>query len=330
VEKAGGEAAPWKDPDAVPVRAAIDRGLNFFLKEHRQNPSGAFGDKYPVAVSSLTGLAILGAGNHYAEEPYGQVLGRLLAFILRSSSEGAGYISDKDSRMHGHCYAVLFLTQIYGELPPRDQAEVREAINKGLEVIRSSQSSRGGWYYHYPKTTDEDEASITICALQALRAANGVGFVVPKTIIDDAVGYVKKCQVENGSFIYSLTSGGKHPTYGLTVAAISTLHAAGIYDSPEISRGLDFARRRLAEHPGDPLRAAEKEFFSYANLYAAQAFWQAGGETWAAWNQGARRYLLSRQGEDGSWSDDYGVEFGTAVAILMLEVHLNYLPLFQR
>ncbi len=233
--------------------------------------------------------------------------------------------------MHGHCYAVLFLTQIYGELPPKDQGEVREAILKGLEVIRASQSSRGGWYYNFPKSSDEDEASITICALQALRAANGIGFVVPKGIVDDAVSYVKKCQTRNGSFIYSLTGGDNHSSYGLTVAAVSTLHAAGVYDSPEVSKGLDYARRRLQERPGEPMKAAEKEFFSYANLYAAQAYWQAGGDLWASFLPGARRYLLSHQDkEEGSWSDDYGAEFGTAMAILILEVHLNYLPIFQR
>jgi hypothetical protein len=44
-----------------------------------------------------------------------------------------------------------------------------------------------------------------------------------------------------------------------------------------------------------------------------------------------RRYLLARQRPDGSWPDDnYGDEFGTAMAVLILEVPLQYLPIFQR
>jgi hypothetical protein len=238
--------------------------------------------------------------------------------------------------MHGHCYAILFLTQLYGELPLEEQGRVRDIIQNGLRVIMRSQTGLGGWYYTPENPEGLDEASITICALQALRAANGIGFTVPKSTINRATNYVKKCQsAADGSFRYSLRGGDQHSSYALTVAAVSTLQAAGDYDAPQINLGLDFARRLLRAFPDEPVKAADKEFFFYANLYAAQAYYQAGGDLWANWHPQARRYLLKRQvtdgsARDGSWSDDYGAEFGTAVAILILEVPLNYLPIFQR
>jgi len=331
-EAADAASAPQGEADARAVRDAIVRGLRFLSR--RQLPSGAIGERYPVATTSLAGLAILGAGHRYHGGEFGPMLHGTLQYLKLASRAGNGYASDPKSKMHGHCYAVLFLTQVYGELPAAEQAEVGRMVRDGLEVIRRSQTTDGGWFYE-PKDTGEDEASITICALQALRAANEAGFSVPKRVVDQAAKYVGNCQNPDGAFRYSFRGPDRHPSYALTVAAISTLHAAGVYESPEIRRGLDYARRAFDATGGDPVRAAEKEFFAYANFYAAQAFYQAGGDLWAAWHPSARRYYLRRQiapGEslEGSWTDDHGPELGTAMALLILEVPLNYLPIYQR
>ena len=153
---------------------------------------------------------------------------------------------------------------------------------------------------------------------------------MPKGVVDRGVEYVRKCQNPDGSFRYSLAGRDQHTSYCLTVAAISVFHAAGLYDSPEIERGLNFVRRCLADEPGEPLRAAQEEFRLYGNMYAAQAFYQVGGDLWASWMPDARKTLLRRQAADGSWNDPYGEEFGTAASLLILEVPLNYLPIFQR
>jgi hypothetical protein len=336
-QPASGEVRPaaaslGADPEEAAVRSAIDRGLGFLRK--RQLESGAIGGRYPVAVTALSGLSVLGAGNRYRDGPYAPMLRQALRFLLESGSAGSGYISDAESRMHGHCFAILFLTQLYGELPAEEQAEVERRIREGVEVIRQSQSDLGGWYYTPENTDRADEASITICALQALRAANGIGFLVPKSTVDRAARYVRECQASDGSFKYSLRGGDQHTSFALTVAAISTLHAAGRYDDPVIKRSLDYSRRCIAdgvEKRGEAVKAADKEFFAYANLYAAQAFYQVGGDLWTSWYPSARRFLLKREMADGSWSDDgYGSEFGTACALLVLEVPLNYLPAFQR
>jgi hypothetical protein len=316
-------------PGSTPVRIAIDRALRFL--KARQLNSGTIGGRYPVAATSLAGLAILGAGHREGGGPYGDMLRRALQYLGEGSKDG--YLSEDSSRMHGHCYAVLFLTQIYGELGRERQVDVGRLIRGGIKVIENSQSRLGGWYYWPSKTpnvSDEDEASITICALQALRAANEIGFVVPKSRIDRAVDYVKKCKSEDGSFRYSLSMRASHTSYALTVAAVSTLHAAGAYDAPEARAGLDFARKVVARFPGDPFKAAGKEFNLYANLYAAQAFHQTGGESWTSWYERAAKGLLERQEADGRWEDDYGPEIGTAMAALILEVPLDYLPIFQR
>jgi hypothetical protein len=40
--------------------------------------------------------------------------------------------------------------------------------------------------------------------------------------------------------------------------------------------------------------------------------------------------LLATQAADGSWESRFGKGYATAVALLVLEVPLGYLPLFER
>ena len=45
---------------------------------------------------------------------------------------------------------------------------------------------------------------------------------------------------------------------------------------------------------------------------------------------GVRESLVARQQEDGSWTDPICVEYGTAMACIILQMPNNYLPIFQR
>ncbi len=309
------------------VSDAIERGLAYL--ERRQTT--AIGEKYKVAVTSLSGLAVLGAGHHPREGTFSDFLAGCVTYLR--SVEQDGYMTEQEeaSRMHGHCYAVLFLTEILGSLPPEEERAVSGLVQRGVRVIERAQSSAGGWYYDRDNRENKDEASVTVCALQALRAARNVGVTVDSFCVKQALRYVRRCQAEDGSFAYSLAHEDRgRRTYALTVAALSTLNAAGVYDSPELTKGLDYVRRRLADHQRSPWRAAEEEYPYYANLYAAQTLYQDGGDLWDAWYPAVSGYLRSKQRDDGSWESNYGNEYGTACAVLILEVPLGYLPIFQR
>ena len=310
------------------VQDALDKGLRYLSS--RQQSGGAIGVRYKVAVSSLAGLAVLGAGHLPGQGPHSPTLMGCLRY-LEGIGRTSGYLNesgDGESRMHGHCYAILFLTQLAGTLPKEKELSVTRLIESGVQVIENAQSSEGGWYYS-ARNNDKDEASVTVCALQAMRAARNVGAHVDSFRIKQALRYVKRCQHSDGSVAYSLKEPGRR-TFALTAAAVSTLNAAGVYESPELHKGLRFLHRRLAKHPKAPWRVAENEYPYYANLYAAQAFHQDDGEVWHEWYPAIRKQLLSTQRQDGSWASNFGDEYGTAMALLILEVPLGYLPIFQR
>ena len=317
------------------VRAAINGGLRF-LSARSHTRSGALGDQYPVAVTSLAGLAALGAGEQPRQGRHGKLVEgcfRYLRELVRSEPQKFFTESgDSASRMHGHCYAVLFLVELLGSLDPDQEEDALFLVREGVRVILNAQSSEGGWYYGADNREDQDEASVTVCALQALRAAQNVGVAVDSTSVRRAIRYVKKCQLASGSFCYGYRDRAK-TTYALSVAALSTLNAAGVYESVELKKGADYVRKVLAKYSRSPWDAAEEEYSYYANLYAAQFLHQQGGREWEQWYDGVRRHLLAAKkasNEGYYWDSRYGREYGTAMALLILEVPLGYLPIFER
>ena len=313
--------------DWAEVQRSIDRGLGFLKRQQR---AGGIGDPYAVATTSLAGLAVLGAGHHPGQAPYGGMLEGCLRY-LSSVATPTGYITEAEksqSRMHGHCYAVLFLTQLLGTAREEAQ-EVAPLVKAGVRVIAGAQSREGGWWYGETNEKQDDEASVTVCALQALRAARNVGVSVDSIVISNARNYVRKCQVADGSFCYRLTMRTR-TSFALSVAALSTLNAAGVYESPELKKGMDYVIRSLAREGRSPWNAAEDEYPFYGNLYAAQTLYQDRGPRFDRWYADVRRYLVKEQQANGAWKSPYGDAYGTAVALLILEVPFGYLPIFQR
>ena len=320
------------DPVNAATKDAIRKGLEFLKTQ--QNEDGSFGSDYLIAASSLAGLAYLGYGNTYNRGEFCEQV-RKTADYLISRQDNWGYIDDNQCRMHGHGYATLFLAEAYGNFPPEYEKRVKTALQKAVRVIASSQSPDGGWTYtpsHTPGFVPSDEGSVTVTQVQALRSARNAGINVPKEVIEKGKSYIRRCMGPEGCRY--MLHGSDRTTYTLTAAAVSVLNAAGEYQSKELEIGLNVMRRRIASI-NNPLHASEWAW--YGNLYACQAMYQAGGNDWDVWYPKAFESLVTEQRQNGSWSEGrsgwgsaYGESFSTAIACLMLETPLGYLPIFQR
>jgi hypothetical protein len=58
--------------------------------------------------------------------------------------------------------------------------------------------------------------------------------------------------------------------------------------------------------------------------------WIRGGEDWLAWYKSVRDELIHRQLSHGAWQDRVCDEHGTAMALLVLQMPNDLLPIFQR
>jgi hypothetical protein len=230
--------------------------------------------------------------------------------------------------MHGQGYALLALTQAYGMVGADEvrRERLRSAIERGVALIEACQGETGGWYYD-PRRVAPHEGSITVCMIQALRAARDAGFAVDTAVIDRAMEYMRQSQhPETGRFRYAIND--PKTSWALTAAALSTLNALGDYGSDVLMRGFEALER------SDPIggQGRYEAFQDYGALYAAQAYWQhpdrRAFDRW--WPQFVSQ-CAERQRPDGDFYDgDYGNVYATAIVTLTLQVPLGYLPIFQR
>ncbi len=89
----------------------------------------------------------------------------------------------------------------------------------------------------------------------ALRAARNAGIYVPRDTIDRCIEYVKRSQNADGGFMYMIQGG--QSAFPRSAAGVVALYSAGIYEGPEIEKGLDYLMQYLPRggdvQPGEPL-----------------------------------------------------------------------------
>ena len=303
---------------------AIERGLAALAAG--QHDDGSFGSgsyRGNVAISALAGLAFMSGGSTPGRGPYGAEVDRSVDHLLAKTQQ-SGFIvtpgSSSHGPMYGHGFATLFLAECNGmSMRP----ELRQKLAKAVKLIIDTQNKDGGWRYQ-PQRADAD-ISVTVCQVMALRAARNAGLHVPRETIDRSIDYVKRSKNTDGGFSYMLQGG--ESAFARSAAGVVALYSAGVYEGPEISKGLQYLMRFLPE-PGVVRR---ETYYFYGHYYAAQAMWQAGGENWSQWYPAIRDELVARQRKDnGTWVSPISTDYATAMACIVLQVPNNYLPIFQR
>jgi squalene cyclase len=296
-------------------------------------------DKGHLGVTALSGMAFLAGGHRPGRGRYGPNVERALDFVLSCVQED-GYITYAGSRMYDHAFATLFLAEICGMT---HRAEVKKSLQKAVDFIVHSQNEMGGWRYE-PYATESD-MSIVVCQVIALRAARNIGIRVPRSTVDRAARYVVDSAVTRDTGFESRGWGGlsevgtfhyqrevhSRSSFPLTAAGVTALHGLGIYSDELIRKGLDFLVRNLDDF-NRQYAARGHYYFWYGHYYAVQAMYTAGSPYWEPYFEKLRRDLLVHQAPDGSWPNDTGPgsAFGTASAVLILEIPYRFLPIFQR
>ena len=306
------------------IDASVGRGLAFIAAN--QNRDGSWGSgsgsySRHVGITGLCTLALMANGNVPGRGKYGRHVEDGLRYILNNTTTAAtgtkpvGYIGDESSRMYGHGFAALCLAEAYGMTRNPD---LERKLKLAIDCIVRTQHNDGGWRYQ-PSPEGESDLSITICQVQALRAARNAGIKVPKETVERAIGYTRKSARPTGQFSYMLRTGGG--SVALAGAGVTALYGTGQYNCPEAMRGVQYLRENLHRHTGH---------YFYGHYYVSQAMYQAGGDAWHDYYSKSMPQLLGKQQDNGSWPGQVGTVYSTAMACLSLQVHNGYLPIFQR
>lgn len=350
-EPAGDPSGATGSPAQVALQRAVERGLRWLVAE--QEPCGGWAgdaghkqeDRYVVydtaqrqraeghahvGVSALCGLALLADGQPVDDGPFAASYERLIAYLERSQND-FGYVCDGSTRMYSHSFALLFLSQLYGQTR-RHHAAVERMLTEAVEFTESTQNEHGAW--RYDPFTKEADLSVTVCQVQSLRAARDAGIAVKKGVIDRVVDYVRASRIERGrhagAFYYKIVGRSAYTktSFAINGAAVTTLHSAGLYDEDEYGGALDY----LVDEYRDVFRWYDDHFyFWYGNYYAAQALFTEGGPRWRRYWHDLSTQLLANQQGDGRWLNRAGPgdAFATAIACLLLQLPAQYLPIFR-
>ena len=302
---------------------AIQSALAWLGKQ--QNTDGSFGSgayRNNLAITALSGLAMMGAGSSPGRGPYGPQIEKALRFVLDNTAP-SGFVSIPQAATHGpmysHGFAVMFLAEAYGMSP---QPELREKLEKSVRLIIDTQNDEGGWRYQ-PVRRDAD-ISVTVCQINALRAARNAGIYVPRETVENCIRYVKQSQNPDGGFRYMLMGGAS--AFPRSAAGLVALYSAAVYDTDEVDSSVGYIKQFVPE-----IRFGQRySHYFYGHYYAAQAMWIRGGDDWNQWYPAIRDELVRRQNPQGFWQDSICNEYGTAMALIILQMPNNYLPIFQR
>ncbi len=310
---------------------AIERGIAYLIST--QNPDGSWlsegrTGRYPAAMTALATLALLAEGNGCYSGPHAANVRNGVEFLLRSSDPETGLIGEYEAGrpMFGHGFAMLTLALVHGsEGQVQLHERVRVVLQRAVDLTVRSQGELGGWYY--TPDADNDEGAVTVTQAQGLRACANAGIAVPQTAVDRAMAYLENSANPDGGMAYRASRPGESRA-GITCGALATMQALGIYEGRLVERALAFARQNVPLTSPNPAGGGH---FYYSHLYLSQVLHFRGGEQWDSYFDTLSGWLVDAQQPDGSWNGDYiGKVYGTAVALLILQLPQEALPIQQR
>jgi squalene cyclase len=310
------------------TKNAIDAGLNYLVKTQGRDGAwrnaGGYGS-YPVSMTSLAGMALMMDGNTTTQGRYAPNVDRAARYVTASAQQN-GLIARGDGEgrpMYGHGFGMLMLGQLHGMTSDaRRQEEIQTVLENAIDLTARAQSNLGGWIYQ--PFSRFDEGSVTITQVQALRSARNAGVAVPKEVIDQAMEYLVISQNSDGGIRYRAGAGGLSRA-PITAAAVCCWFNAGQYTEPRALKALEYCKQTL------PPGSRRGGHYYYAHMYLSQAMYLASEAEWDEYFPKMRDELLRLQNQDGSWSEDgVGQVYGTAVALMILQLPYNQLPIMQR
>ena len=295
------------------TKKAVEKALAW-LKD-QQNRDGSWGN---TAITSFAILAFMANGHVPNQGLYGPEVSKGVRNLLASARDDGYLVGPRGGNMYCHGMAALALTQVWGMT---GDEEVKKVLKKAIDLIVKTQNHEGGWRYE-PAPTGAD-ISVTIMQVMALRGAKDSGLHVPDETIKKAVAYINRCRdPRSGGYRYQPYSSG--PGYARTAAGVCVLQLSGDYEAKEIAQAVAYLERT-----GD-----DGQHYWYGHYYAAHAFHQVGGKKWEEYYGRMKAKLLATQRTTGEWSErmeaHVGPQYQTAIAVLILSVPANYLPIYQR
>ncbi|MFA5688414.1 MAG: hypothetical protein WC959_04620 [Kiritimatiellales bacterium] len=346
------------------VEAAVMRSLEWLAAQ--QTPEGYWGavsaynqswhqrewiasmmnEQRATRLTALALLAFLAHGETPASEQFGGTVQRAIEYLLSQQQPDSGLFvplaavrpekSGEDLGVYAHAQATYALAEAYALT--RAPA-LKASVEKGIRVISAGQLHCGAWGNWYEQ--DIADASATSWQVQALRAAEAAGILLPEipAALERAAQGVAFLYKGNGIWFYRKGDLLIAPREGgpvMSGAMVLSLQLLGLHTDPMVSAGLRYMHEfGVSDWETAWLNPINKSLpATYEWYYNTQAVFQRGGSRWKTWNAKFAPMLLSNQHAEGWWlgpNQKTGEEkiYSTALCSLSLQVYYRILPSFS-
>ncbi len=332
-------------PEPVRVQAAVDAGLAW-LAEHQLAEGRDAGSwpapSYRTAATSFAGLAFLANGHLPGDDEYGRVVRRAMEYVRRSATP-EGYLGGGNrSGMYIHAVCTLFGLSYLGMSPDQaSEPELADWCRRSVALIVEAQRvrrkplARGGW--RYTPFTNESDVSVTSWQLLTLHTARQCGYEVDDGVFENALAYIDRAYhetEEEAGFLYrpGVSARIEPAATGVAVFVKSLLQRG---HEERIAASLVYLRRYPPTWGGPQYGG----YYYFAAFYMSQGMFQVGGEVWEEYAARLETVLLAHMAGDGRWpfppdntpqSRLAGDAYPAAMAVLLLSLEKQYLPMYQR
>lgn len=328
---------------------AVSRSLAWL--QSQQNVDGSWGRTNKAAMTGLTLLCYLGRCETPESPFYGEnVRNGLLYLVELARRNPHGLVSEQplaNSATYEHGIATYALGELYSfyRLGNSSLPGLRDAFEKGVQLIIDQQNPRGAWTYGgkdaglpyaYNKESSGEDLSVSGWQFQALKAAKHTGLKIEglDAAIKRCCDYLESKQTKDGGF--GKTNRDEHYNqWSLTGCGVLGLQTLADHKASAVKKGIRFLREFLSSEPLD----WERNCNLYCWYYYTQVFFQQGGDDWKFYNSQFLPQILGAQNADGSFKrgrpnwpagDAADAIYRQCLCTLQLEVYYRYLKVADR
>ena len=328
---------------------AVSRSLAWLKSQ--QNADGSWGRTNKGAMTGLTLLCYLGRCETPESAFYGDnVRNGMLYLVELAKKNPYGIVAEQplsNSATYEHGIGTYALGEMYSfyRLGNRSLPGLREAFEKGVQIIIEQQNQQGSWTYGgkdaglphaYNKDSRGEDLSVSGWQFQALKAAKHSGLKIAglDAAIKRCCDYLESKQTKDGGF--GKTNRDEHYNqWSLTGCGVLGLQTLAHNKVTPVKKGIRFLREFLTSEPLD----WERNCNLYCWYYYTQAFFQQGGDDWKFYNQQFLPQILGAQQPDGSFKrgrpnwpagDAADAIYRQCLCTLQLEVYFRYLKVADR
>lgn len=303
------QAAAGTGSDAT-IRASLD-WLHAAQQEDGQWSAERWGAQpmYAPGVTALALLALIRADEHPFDSAYGPAIERGLNHLVAIQKQGGQFGPLTSGTPYNHALSTLALLEGCRHRPREDW---RQAAERGVDYVRSTQRQGGGW--GYPReAADKANTSITVWQLQVLLEARGNKLPVEPEL-DRGLAWLEGVVDEAGHVGYSRSGDFPYGRDTLTAAGALCMMMAG---SGDTNTGATLAQILSAVTRAAEQQPAERD--RYRDYFLTRALAMAGTARAAPLLSDIRESLASADAVPDRWSSAGGKVYETAMLALTLQ-----------